>query len=225
MGGKVAVDFRAGKNYVGTFYQPWLVFSDLAALETLPDARAPQRGRRGGQVRVCSAAASCWTASSVSRPARCAPRASARRWSPSASSTRCRWSPADEREETGARAVLNLGHTVGHAIEAATAFSRYTHGEAVGLGLRASLWLSRRLCGLDPGEEARAQALLDGLGLPQRLDGVPAEAVCDLTQPRQEGRPRRRGVRAAGRPGEPAPRRARAAGARTGGRRVADAQR
>ena len=78
--------------------------------------------------------------------------------------------------------MLNLGHTVGHAIEAATAFSRYTHGEAVGLGLRAGLWLSRRLCGLGPGEEARGQALLDGLGLPQRLDGVPAEAVCDLTR-------------------------------------------
>jgi 3-dehydroquinate synthetase len=78
--------------------------------------------------------------------------------------------------------VLNLGHTVGHAIEAATAFSRYTHGEAVGLGLRASLWLSGRLCGLDSADEARAGALLDGLGLPRRLDAVPAEAVCALTR-------------------------------------------
>src|SRR5665647_1029579 len=88
----------------------------------------------------------------------------------------------DEREETGARAVLNLGHTIGHAVEAATGFSRYTHGAAVGLGLRASLWLSRRLCGLDPREEARGQALLDGLGLPRRLEAVPAKAVCDLTR-------------------------------------------
>ena len=64
---------------------------------------------------------------------------------------------------------------------AATGFSRYTHGEAVGLGLRASLWLSRRLCGLDALGEARAEALLDGLGLPRRLEAVPAEAVCELT--------------------------------------------
>jgi 3-dehydroquinate synthetase len=78
--------------------------------------------------------------------------------------------------------VLNLGHTVGHAVEAATAFSRYTHGEAVGLGLRACLWLSVRLCGLDPREEARGQALLDGLGLPQRLEGVAVATVCDLTR-------------------------------------------
>ena len=88
---------------------------------------------------------------------------------------------ADEREETGVRAVLNLGHTIGHAIEAATGFTRFTHGEAVGLGLRAALWLSRRLCGLAAGDEARGHALLDGLGLPGRLEGVPVEAVCDLT--------------------------------------------
>ncbi len=180
VGGKVAVDFRAGKNYVGTFYQPWLVFSDLAALETLPE-----RELRSGAAEVakCALLGGDQLLDRVERlaAARCALRASARRWSPNASSTRCRWSPADEREDTGARAVLNLGHTVGHAIEAATAFSRYTHGEAVGLGLRASLWLSQCLCGLDPGEAARAQALLDGLGLPQGLDGVPAEAVCDLT--------------------------------------------
>ena len=51
---------------------------------------------------------------------------------------------ADEREETGKRAVLNLGHTLGHAVEAAGQFSRFTHGEAVALGLRAALWLSER---------------------------------------------------------------------------------
>ena len=51
---------------------------------------------------------------------------------------------ADEREETGVRAVLNLGHTLGHAIEAAGRFRRFTHGEAVALGLRAALWLSQR---------------------------------------------------------------------------------
>ena len=77
----------------------------------------------------------------------------------------------DEREVSGRRAVLNLGHTIGHAIEAATGFARFTHGEAVGLGLRAALWLSQRLAGLSADAAARAQALLDGVGVPGQARG------------------------------------------------------
>ena len=181
VGGKVAVDFRAGKNYVGTFYQPWLVYADLATLETLP-LRELRSGAAelakyglldGGELRdrVERLARGPLAAARVSQElvAGCVERKVA-------------VVAGDEREETGARAVLNLGHTIGHAVEAATGFSHYTHGEAVGLGLRASLWLSRRLCGLDPREEARGQALLDGFDLPRRLEAVPAEAVCDLTR-------------------------------------------
>jgi len=86
----------------------------------------------------------------------------------------------DEREETGARAVLNLGHTIGHAIEAATAFRRYTHGEAVGLGLRAALWLSERLCGLSGAEVERGLGVLDDIGLPVRFRGARPDDVRDL---------------------------------------------
>jgi 3-dehydroquinate synthetase len=89
---------------------------------------------------------------------------------------------ADEREETGTRAVLNLGHTIGHAIEAATGFIRFSHGEAVGLGLRATLRLSQRLCGLPADEAARGTALLDHLGLPEKAPGLSTDAVCDLTR-------------------------------------------
>jgi len=181
VGGKVAVDFRAGKNYVGTFYQPWLVYADLATLDTLPvrelcsgAAEVAKYGLLGGGEllgRVERLARGPLSAARVSQElvAACV-------------EYKVTVVAGDEREETGARAVLNLGHTIGHAIEAATAFSRYTHGEAVGLGLRASLWLSGRLSGLDAREEARGQALLDGLGLPRRLEAVPAEAVCELTR-------------------------------------------
>ncbi len=110
------------------------------------------------------------------------PSRSARRWSPRASSAKLDVVAADEREESGARAVLNLGHTIGHAIEGATAFSRFSHGEAVGLGLRAALWLSEKLCGLPAADAARGQALLDGLGLPQRVTDVPVDLICDLTR-------------------------------------------
>ena len=180
VGGKVAVDFRAGKNYVGTFYQPWLVCADLATLDTLPP-----RELRGGAAEVAKYALLAG-GELLGRVERLAggPLTAARVSQELVTGCVARKVAVvagDEREQTGARAVLNLGHTIGHAVEAAGGFSRYTHGEAVGLGLRASLWLSRRLCGLDAREEARAEALLDGLGLPRRLEAVPAEAVCDLT--------------------------------------------
>ena len=85
----------------------------------------------------------------------------------------------DERE-AGLRAVLNFGHTIGHAIEAATGFRRFSHGEAVGLGLHAALRLSGELCRLPEADEQGAHELLDDLGLPDRLTGVRAQEVCEL---------------------------------------------
>ena len=181
IGGKVGVDFRAGKNYIGAFYQPTLVFADLQTLTTLP-ARELRSGMgevakyalaAGGEllVRCEQLARTPLTAASLSRSlvVDCMQR-------------KLDVVAADEREESGGRAVLNLGHTIGHAIEAATGFSRFTHGDAVGLGLRAVLWLSERLCGLPASESARAQALLDGLGLPARAPGISPDLVCDLVR-------------------------------------------
>ena len=181
IGGKVAVDFRAGKNYVGTFYQPWLVFADLKTLDTLPE-----RELRSGAAEVAKYALLCG-GEMLERAERLAGAVlAAGRVSQELVAGCARYKLAvvaeDEREETGKRAVLNLGHTLGHAIEAATGFSRFSHGEAVALGLRATLWLSRRLSGLTAAEEARGLALLDGLGLPSRLDGVAADEIAALTR-------------------------------------------
>jgi 3-dehydroquinate synthase len=181
IGGKVGVDFRAGKNYVGAFFQPHLVCADLQTLASLPRRElhsgaaevAKYALAAGGELLAAAQhlAAAPLTAEgiSVSLVAACV-------------GEKLSVVAADEREESGARALLNLGHTIGHAIEAATAFARYSHGEAVGLGLRAALRLSQRLCGLSAGEAARGAALLDGLGLPSRLEGVDAELICDLTR-------------------------------------------
>ena len=181
LGGKVAVDFRAGKNYVGTFYQPWLVFADLKTLDTLP-----RRELLSGAAEVAKYALLCGD-EMLARTERLAGTSlTAARVSQGlvAGCARCKLDvvAADEREETGQRAALNLGHTIGHAIEAATGFRRFSHGEAVALGLRAALWLSRRLCGLSAADEARGLAVLDGLGLPQRLEGVAAEDIVELTR-------------------------------------------
>lgn len=181
IGGKVGVDFRAGKNYIGSFYQPRLVFVDLATLSTLPG-----RELRSGAAEIAKYALTSGgdLLESCERLARAPLSVEHLSEALIASCIRRKLDvvAADEREETGARAVLNLGHTIGHAIEGATAFSRFSHGEAVGLGLRAALWLSERLCGLSPADVARGQALLDGLGLPVQATGVSVDLVCDLTR-------------------------------------------
>ena len=173
VGGKVAVDFREGKNYLGTFYQPRLVVEDPDTLATLPE-----REVRGGWAAVvkhgllAGGLTLALTEAGVTHGAR-----------PDALLLEAdvRFKAAivgrDPRETAGARAVLNFGHTVGHAIEVAGGYARYSHGEAVGLGLRAALWLSERLAGLDARAAVRGQELLSAAGLPERLTGVAAGDV------------------------------------------------
>ena len=176
VGGKVAVDYREGKNYLGTFYQPQLVVEDPETLVTLPEREVRSGWAEvvkhallaGGQTLELTEAGTVWAASPEPRLLEANVRFKAGVVS------------RDPRETTGARAVLNLGHTVGHAIEAAGAFAAYSHGEAVGLGLRAALWLSERLAGLDPRAAARGQRLISAVGLPERLTGVAADDVARL---------------------------------------------
>jgi 3-dehydroquinate synthase len=178
VGGKVAVDFRAGKNYVGTFYQPTLVLADLRTLETLP-----QRELRGGAAEVAKHGLLAGSAvlRRVQQLARSPLVASAVSQELVAGSIQYKAGVVERDErESGLRAVLNFGHTIGHAIEAATGFRRFSHGEAVGLGLHAALRLSGELAGLPESEEHMAHGLLDGLGLPARLTGVRPHDVCDL---------------------------------------------
>ena len=200
VGGKVAVDFREGKNYLGTFYQPELVVEDLDTLATL----APREVRNGwaemvkhaflvgGEVLNATERAlteddsrPAWSVVQDSMPLAADPRVAGAVLPDAAlvaASVRLKAAVVarDERERTGRRAVLNLGHTIGHAIEAAGGFERYSHGEAVGLGLRATLWLSERTGRLPAGEAARGQRLVDLAGLPARLDGLAPDDVVRL---------------------------------------------
>ena len=178
VGGKVAVDFRAGKNYVGTFYQPSLVLADLRTLETLP-ARELRCG--AAEVAKHGLLAGSAVLRRVRQLARSPLEAGAVTQELVAGSIQYKAGVVERDErEAGLRAVLNFGHTIGHAIEAATGFRRFSHGEAVGLGLHAALRLSGELAGLPEAEEQAAHELLDGLGLPARLTGVRAEDVCEL---------------------------------------------
>jgi 3-dehydroquinate synthetase len=88
----------------------------------------------------------------------------------------------DERETLGIRTLLNYGHTVGHAIEAATGYTQYLHGEAVAIGMMAAAHISHELGMLSATDVARQRAVLEAYGLPVAARGVNADAVLAATR-------------------------------------------
>jgi len=163
-GGKTGVDLPEAKNYVGAYHQPSAVLADTDALATLPQAELA-----AGYAETLKTAliAGGWLWERIRSEA-----------DPTSSEviaasvlTKLRIVAQDERD-AGARQVLNLGHTVAHAIETVTGYARYRHGEAVGLGLLAALRLSDQ-------DELREQVrgLLAARGLPTTLEGADPDAV------------------------------------------------
>jgi len=167
-GGKTGVDLPEAKNYVGAYHQPSAVIADVATLRTLP---APELAAGYAEVLKTALIAGGELWERVRRGADpTAPELIA-----ACALTKLRVVARDERDE-GARQVLNLGHTVGHAIETATGYVRYRHGEAVGLGLLAAL----RLSGLDALRD-EVRELIAAAGLPTTLDGADPDTVVSAT--------------------------------------------
>ena len=163
-GGKTGVDLPEAKNYVGAYHQPAAVLVDPTTLASLPPEEHAAGYAEvlktaliaGGPLWAHVAAGGAVDDATILACAR----------------TKLRVVAADERDG-GARQVLNLGHTVGHAIETVTGYARLRHGEAVGLGLLAALTLSGR-----PALRAEVASLLDAAGLPTTVDAIdPAEVV------------------------------------------------
>ena len=167
-GGKTGVDLAEAKNYVGAYHQPSAVITDTATLDTLPEAELAagyaevlktaliaggelwERVRQGAEATDPGLIGAC-------------------------ALTKLRIVARDERD-AGIRQVLNLGHTVGHAIETVTGYASYRHGEAVALGLLAALRLSEQ-------DDLRAEVeqLLKAHGLPTRLEHADPDAVVMAT--------------------------------------------
>jgi len=172
VGGKTGINTRHGKNLVGVFHQPDLVLADTRALDTLSErefragyAEVAKYGLidrpdffawlesnwravfAGGRQRVEAIAASCQAKADVV--------------------------VADERE-TGPRALLNLGHTFGHALEAATGYdsARLVHGEGVAIGMVLAYRFSARMNLASPDDAERVEQHLRGVGLPTRLSDI-----------------------------------------------------
>ncbi|MGU3495287.1 3-dehydroquinate synthase [Xanthobacteraceae bacterium A53D] len=174
VGGKTGINSPQGKNLIGAFHQPVLVLADTGALDTLP-ARELRSGYAevakygllgdaklfdwlegawreivtGASERIAAVAASCEAKAAI---------------------------VARDETETGDRALLNLGHTFGHALEAGAGYSqRLLHGEAVSIGMCLAFAYSARL-GLCAGQDVvRAQRHLEAVGLPTRIKDVPGE--------------------------------------------------
>ena len=180
VGGKTAIDSARGKNLVGAFHQPVLVLADTALLDTLPD-----REFRAGYAEVAKygllgdAGFFAWLEANW-RDIFSGGSASGSSAREHAVALCCRAKAAivarDERE-TGDRALLNLGHTFGHALEAACGFSdRLLHGEAIAIGMALAFEFSARRQGLvSKAEAARATRHLAEVGLPTRIQDIPGE--------------------------------------------------
>jgi 3-dehydroquinate synthase len=185
VGGKTAINSRHGKNLIGAFYQPVLVVIDTQLLDSLP-----VREFRAGYAEVVKygllgdAGFFAWLDANADDLF--AGRAAAREH---AIATSCRMKAdivARDERETGDRALLNLGHTFGHAFEAAAGFSdRLLHGEAIGLGVSLAFDFSAARGLLPPADAERVKRHLGKVGLPTHISQVPGgvpgvDALMDL---------------------------------------------
>ena len=179
VGGKTAVNHPLGKNMIGAFWQPRAVLIDTACLRTLPE-----RELAAGIAEVVKTAAIrdegffAWLEREMEPLAAREPDALAH-----AILASCRIKAdvvaADERE-TGERALLNFGHTFGHAIETAAGYGTWLHGEAVAAGMVLASRLSTRVCGLPAADAERLVALLARARLPLAPPAMPLARWLDL---------------------------------------------
>jgi 3-dehydroquinate synthase len=171
VGGKAAVNTAAGKNLIGAWHQPALVISDVETMETLPPRELRQGFAEMIKHAVIRDGAMFEMLQSFDRAA--LPALIRRNVEIKAAIV-----AADERETTGERALLNFGHTIGHAIERAGEYRDFLHGEAVSLGMISACEISVQKAGLSESERERIVATLKAFELPTRLPaGFPKEKI------------------------------------------------
>ena len=193
LGGKVGVDLPHAKNLLGAFHHPRLVWNNVTVLQSLP-----LRQRRSGLAEVIKygvmADARLFAYLEGHMPAclELEPRA-VRVMVERSCAIKARVVSRDERETRGLRAQLNFGHTIGHALEAATQYRRWTHGEAIAIGMcaAAQLAVEADLCHTD--DAGRIIRLIRAAGLPTQASGVSRRTVLKALQYDKKfihGRPR-----------------------------------
>lgn len=182
VGGKTGINHPLGKNMIGAFYQPEAVIADTATLDTLPD-----RELAAGLAEVIKYGAIIdpvffeWLEENIGkllvRDADALAHAIRRSCEIKADIVR-----QDERESTGLRAILNFGHTFGHAIEAGLGYGEWLHGEAVGCGMVMAADLSHRMGWLDRKSCERIRRLVEKAGLPVAAPALGTDRWVELMQ-------------------------------------------
>jgi len=179
VGGKTAINHPLGKNMIGAFYQPQQVICDLDTLQTLPD-----RELSAGLAEVIKYGPILdmdfltWIEASIDPLMRRDPAALGH-----AVVRSCElkaWVVGQDERESGLRAILNFGHTFGHAIEAGLGYGEWLHGEAVGCGMVMAALLSQRLGGVDAAFVQRLTALTGRAGLPIKGPRLGADRYLEL---------------------------------------------
>lgn len=168
VGGKTGINRPQGKNLVGAFHQPALVLTDLAALRTLPSREYVSGLAEVVKYGVISDAVFFQSLEKDRAALKAADPACLERVIARCCEIKADVVSRDEREG-GLRAILNFGHTVGHAIEQVTGYGTYLHGEAVAMGMAFAARVSVRGAGLPGADAERLVRLLEDLGLPVRV--------------------------------------------------------
>lgn len=173
IGGKVAIDLPVGKNLIGSFYQPRLVFSDASFLRTLPLGEVKNGLAEVIKYGVIKDEKLFEFLEDNAEAALALEKRAVEFMVRRSSQLKARIVGEDEFDKLGARAALNYGHTIGHAIEAASGYSGdYGHGMSVAIGMAAANFISRELGLLSDSGYWRVEALLKKVGLPTRAKGV-----------------------------------------------------
>jgi 3-dehydroquinate synthase len=167
IGGKTAIDLPEGKNLLGTFYQPRAVFIDLKFLETLPEREFSNGLAEVLKYGIIDGEEMFALLEREIAAVRNRDRGLLEQIIEKCCGIKKGLVEIDEQDQ-GIRHLLNFGHTIGHAIEAASGYA-FTHGEAVSLGMKAAVRLSGRLYGFPDRDRVRIESLIQAAGLPTLL--------------------------------------------------------
>lgn len=178
IGGKVAIDLPIAKNMVGAFYQPRIVISDVSVLKSLSAGQVKNGLAEIVKYGIIEDAGlfSFLEANyaKVLRRDRNALKYVIKR----SAEIKAGFVERDELDKKGVRAMLNYGHTIGHAIEAASGYSgRYNHGEAIAIGMIVAARLSQKLGLIRQGPADRIERLIKSAGLPTKIEGLRFEDI------------------------------------------------
>lgn len=183
VGGKVAVDLPQGKNLVGSFYQPKLVLADVEALQSLPKRELTSGWAEAIKHGLIMDEGLLTTFEEQRDPILALERHAATDVIRRSVAIKARVVSQDEKETEGIRVLLNYGHTIGHAIEAATDYSSFLHGEAVSVGMMGAAYIGQAMGMMSAEDVERQRVLLEGFGLPMSYGGdVDIAAVSEAMQ-------------------------------------------